>query len=121
MKQGKIGEIKIVLDDKDWNQLVRRFDPDRIKWTKSHYKGVYGGRIWVKCICFRYSDCRGCPLAIAPEKPAPCLELARKILDQSEYKGLVLSDRSVYILDEHGFTGIIKIREALLSMAELES
>ncbi|KKN81764.1 hypothetical protein LCGC14_0316760 [marine sediment metagenome] len=58
MRTAKIGNIKVTLNERDYKQLLKRFDTSKVV-SRGNYTRTDG-----ECICEWYpDDCTSCPLA----------------------------------------------------------
>jgi hypothetical protein len=90
MRVGTYKGKEILLSDEQWNRLRRRFDPKNIV----KHEAIEGHCVEEKCICdtipryplYEYPDCKQCPLSFDPESYAPCVKVARDIMETSSVR-----------------------------------
>ena len=76
MKHLKTERYEVALNNRDWNQLLKRFDARRAKRDRAMVE------IPIQCICNHYGNyCEGCPFKVA-ECPFTigCTVLAHELL-----------------------------------------
>ena len=117
MKHLKIADYEITMPNRDWKQLLKRFDVSKAKQSD-------GGRYWIniKCICDKYRvDCDGCPFKVAEIwTKVGCITIAHEIIGEptiAMYRDVITwRNRD----DTQAREEIQKIRDWLLSAEDVK-
>lgn len=112
MKHLKIADYKITLNNRDWEQLVKRFDVDKAD-PVTHL-------INIGCVCNYYGErCEGCPFFISTSKRLGCMRVAYSLLGNFKlllgYHGMHWRAED----DAQARAEIQKIRDWLLSAEDV--
>lgn len=118
MRELVIRNIPVRLNEQDFQQLLRRFNPDKVKEV---------GDIHLLCICHTYNDaCDRCPFRILEPlvkhaSYAPCTAAIEEIKKQlGDSLGFSLGKRFIDIYDEDRAKKVMgKVRENLLKLPRL--
>ena len=117
MRQFTFQDKTYKMNERDWKQLVKRFDVDKAVKDKDRWF------IDVECICKYYGfDCKGCPFH--PKRDLSCDDWLESIFGDYLYYHIRLGLWDIHWFDrdnEQARQEINKIRQALLDMRRLEN
>ena len=75
MRTGKVGDIVVTLNERDYRQLLKRTDTSKVVHQGNQM------RTDADCICKAYGTCRNCPLGkLELNGVAKCMSLVREKL-----------------------------------------